>query len=75
MLFRGSTYLITERPEYIKNIIDIIRTDNIVYSSDYPHWDFDHPSGVDKHLRSQFSAEEREQVLHRTPVEAFGLET
>ncbi|NHN48089.1 amidohydrolase [Halostella sp. JP-L12] len=61
-------------PEHMKNIIDMVGTDSIVYASDYPHWDFDHPSGVDKHLRSQFCAEQRRQVLHETPAEAFHLD-
>lgn len=61
-------------PTHMNELIEMLGTENLMYASDYPHWDFDHPSGVDKHLRSQFSAEQRQQVLYDTPVEAFKLD-
>lgn len=60
-------------PNHMKSIIEVVGPENIMFSSDYPHWDFDHPSGLDKHLRSQFDAEQRRQVMYETPVEAFKL--
>jgi len=62
-----------ENVTQIQEMIDLIGTENIMFASDYPHWDFDHPMELDKHLRNVFTEEEREQVLYDTPVEAFGL--
>lgn len=41
---------------------------NIVFSSDYPHWDFDPP---DRFLPSCFTAEERERILWRNAAELY----
>lgn len=62
-----------EQARQLQNVMDVIGVDSIMFSSDYPHWDFDHPTELDKHLRSLFSEEEREKVLLETPKEAFGL--
>jgi predicted TIM-barrel fold metal-dependent hydrolase len=61
-------------PDHLHQILGIIGAENIMFASDYPHWDFDHPDALDKHLRAHLDAEQREQVLRQTPVEAFGLE-
>jgi len=58
---------------HMRKIIEIVGTDSLIFSSDYPHWDFDNPSEVDRHLRRQFSEEELEQVLFETPNEAWNL--
>jgi predicted TIM-barrel fold metal-dependent hydrolase len=33
----------TEEPEHIMNVMNWIGMDRIMFSSDYPHWDFDDP--------------------------------
>jgi len=63
-----------ETVEQLRDFIDVIGTESIMFASDYPHWDFDHPMELDKHLRSVFTAEQREQVFWKTPAEAFGLD-
>jgi len=35
-----------EKPHHIVDILDWIGWDRIMFSSDYPHWDFDHPKYV-----------------------------
>lgn len=60
-------------PDHFDSIINIIGSDSLLFASDYPHWDFDHPRAFDKHLRSQFTSEEREKILYKNPKEAFGL--
>ena len=60
-------------PQHIQEVIDIIGAESIMFASDYPHWDFDHPTELDKHLHAHFNPEEREQILYKTPNKAFGL--
>lgn len=62
-----------DTPSHLNQILDILGAENIMFASDYPHWDFDHPDALDKHLRAHFDERQREQVLHETPIEAFGL--
>ena len=61
-------------PAEMKAMIDLVGTDSIMFASDYPHWDFDHPSELGNYLASMYEADEREQVLSGTPAEAFGIE-
>jgi hypothetical protein len=58
----------------IRQMIDVVGTESIMFASDFPHWDFDHPMELDKHLRNVFTEEEREQVFWKTPAEAFDLD-
>jgi uncharacterized protein len=32
-----------ETPRHLEDIIDWIGWDRLLFSTDYPHWDFDHP--------------------------------
>lgn len=61
-------------PSELAQIIDIVGTDRLMFSTDYPHWDFDHPEGLDKYIRTTFSKEERDQVLHGTASNVFGID-
>jgi predicted TIM-barrel fold metal-dependent hydrolase len=59
-------------PEHMKAILDIIGTDSLLFSTDFPHHDFDHPTALDGFLQ-HFSPEEREQVLHGNAENVFGI--
>lgn len=59
---------------HMGEMIDIIGTESIMFATDYPHWDFDNPRELDKHLQAMYTDEEREQVLSGTPAEAFDLD-
>jgi predicted TIM-barrel fold metal-dependent hydrolase len=61
-------------PTHMQQMIDIMGTDSIMFASDYPHWDFDHPDELGTHLRTTFTEAERTQVLNETPKEVFGLD-
>lgn len=60
-------------PAHLTDVLQIVGADRLMFSSDYPHWDFDELSSVDDHLRRSFSAADREQVLHGNATEVFGL--
>lgn len=60
-------------PRDLRKIIDIIGAESLMFATDYPHWDFDHPEGLDKHMRAHFSDEEREMILHGNAESAFDL--
>lgn len=58
----------------IQTIIDLVGTDSILFASDYPHWDFDHPTELDNHLRMWFDEDQRRKVLHENAAEIFDLD-
>ncbi|WP_405083555.1 amidohydrolase family protein [Paenibacillus psychroresistens] len=64
--------------QYLEQIIEMSgMEDNIMYSSDYPHWDFDNPKVVmasfSKRIRSKIMAENAMNLykLKKEPLEAF----
>jgi predicted TIM-barrel fold metal-dependent hydrolase len=59
--------------DHIRQMIEIIGTDSLMFASDYPHWDFDHPSALNEHLRNMYSVEERSQILHGNANRVFDL--
>ena len=61
-------------PAHMGDLIDMVGVDSLLFASDYPHWDFDHPSELDAHLRSQFDVEEREKVLAGNAARIFDLD-
>jgi hypothetical protein len=42
-------------------------------STDYPHWDFDHPDALDQQIRRFNDEETRLRILSGTAAEAFEL--
>ncbi len=76
---RESCYVSTQplgeplSPKHMHHLIDVVGADNIMFASDYPHWDFDHPDGLDRHLREMFDEEQRQKVLFENANEVFGL--
>lgn len=60
-------------PTMLKQMIELVGVDSVMFATDYPHWDFDNPESVDKHLQANFEPEDREKVLYKNAVEAFDL--
>ncbi len=58
---------------HMQSLLDIVGTDSLLFASDYPHWDFDHPSELATHLRARFDAAERSKVLSENATEVFDL--
>lgn len=54
-------------------LIEAVGTDSILFATDYPHWDFDHPEGLEKHLTSSFDEGERKKVLSENAMEVFDI--
>lgn len=60
-------------PQHMNQTLDMIGLDSIVFSSDYPHFDFDHPTALDSFLQ-RFSQEERDRVLHQNAADLLGMD-
>jgi len=60
-------------PAHLDAIIDVLGPENLMLSTDYPHWDFDHPDALDKHVRRFGDDGARERILSGTAIEAFDL--
>lgn len=62
-----------QNPEHLQDIINVMGTDRLMLATDYPHWDFDHPDALGKHIRTFFDEDVREQVLSGNAIKAFDL--
>jgi predicted TIM-barrel fold metal-dependent hydrolase len=62
-----------ENPEHLSMVVEMLGAERLMLSTDFPHWDFDHPDALDRHVRRFFSDEDRERVMSETAAEAFGL--
>jgi hypothetical protein len=60
-------------PADLEQIMDLIGAESVMFASDYPHWDFDHPDAFDQHLRRRFSENERSKVLSGNAEEVFNV--
>jgi hypothetical protein len=61
-------------PQQMRQIIKLLGIGSILFSSDYPHYDFDHPSALYNHLRNHFDDQERAQILTENPLAVYGIE-
>ncbi|CAH1191443.1 hypothetical protein PAECIP111891_00005 [Paenibacillus allorhizoplanae] len=60
------------KPEHINQILDMLGADNMVmFSSDYPHWDFDNPKMALQPIRKDL----RQRILVDNALELYGHET
>lgn len=64
-----------ERPdnmEHLKHVMEMIGgPDQILFASDYPHWDFDHPRTITE--LPFLSEKQKAKILSRNAEEVFGL--
>jgi predicted TIM-barrel fold metal-dependent hydrolase len=61
-----------EQPNHLNDILDMINGDHmIMYSSDYPHWDFDNPQVAMRQIRR----DRREKILADNATNLYGLHT
>lgn len=60
-------------PTHLKAIMDIVGLDSLVFSSDYPHHDFDYLPALEQ-LVQHYSAEEREKLFYKNAAKIFSVE-
>ena len=60
----------TEEPGHLREIIDWIGWDRLLFSTDYPHWDFDDPRYT---FRIQLTDAERQGVFRDNARKVFRL--
>ncbi len=63
-----------ENAKDMERIIELVRPESIMFSTDYPHWDFDNPESIANIFRT-FSAEESNQVFNGNAIDVFNLNT
>jgi predicted TIM-barrel fold metal-dependent hydrolase len=59
-----------EHPDDLRQVFEWIGWDRMVYSSDYPHWDFDDPHQA---WRFQMTAAEKRSVLHDNALAVYSF--
>lgn len=65
-----------EEPEderHIKQLLEMVGADMLMFSTDYPHFDFDSTESFLQKL-SNFSGEEQEKILHKNASEVYGID-
>lgn len=58
-------------PDYIRPIVDLVGSDSLMFSSDYPHLDFDHSDYLFSALRSNFDPADVANVYGQTGLEIY----
>lgn len=56
-----------------RDVIDLIGPDNILFSTDHPHSDFDDPSSVINKYFSHLSDDEIDKIMYKNSSDVFGL--
>ncbi|MFB6160582.1 MAG: amidohydrolase family protein [Haloferacaceae archaeon] len=62
-----------EHPEHLGMALEMAGPDNVMYSSDLPHPDFDPPEELFDRIRGRFDAETVDRIMGGTAVDLFGL--
>lgn len=60
-----------KEPDYLHSIVRLLGPDNLMFSSDYPHLDFDHSDELLRGLRGELSNEELANIYGGTALEVF----
>lgn len=61
-----------KQPEYIKNVMESMGIGNIMFSTDYPHFDFDHTNELLDRL-GHLDEGDKEQIAGLTAIELFDI--
>jgi hypothetical protein len=60
-----------DSPEYLANIVRMLGVENLMFSSDFPHFDYDEPEAVFARLRRSTDDEELTGIYGGTALEVF----
>jgi hypothetical protein len=60
-----------EKPEHMADIIDWLGWDRLMFSSDYPHWDFDDPRQT---FKIRLTEEQKAKVFGGNAKALYGLQ-
>ncbi len=63
----------TTDPEYLEAMVRLLGPESLLFSSDYPHLDFDHSDALFRAIRSAFDEETVAAVYGGTARRVFGL--
>jgi predicted TIM-barrel fold metal-dependent hydrolase len=69
--FYFGTQPLEENHDFLESTINHIGPDQIMYASDYPHWDYDEPSVIDN--LNFLSDKQKENILGETASRVFGI--
>jgi len=58
---------------HIKSILDMLGSESLMFATDYPHFDVDSTESFIQ-LLSDFSEDEREQILYKNAAEVYGID-
>jgi uncharacterized protein len=61
-----------DKPGQMEAIMDAVGRSQILYASDYPHWDCDMPSSIND--MGFLSLEDRENIFYRNALRAFDVD-
>jgi predicted TIM-barrel fold metal-dependent hydrolase len=59
-------------PEHLIKMIDIVGPESIIFSSDHPHYDHDHPAIMNETLR-RIPDEDRDKILYKNAAEVYNI--
>ena len=60
-----------QKPQHLRETIDWIGWDRILFSTDYPHWDFDDPKHA---FKIRLSEQERAMIFRDNAAKLYGLD-
>ena len=67
--FTTQPFIEAESPRHVRAFCEIIHGEStLLYSSDYPHWDFDDP----RRVLNDLDAVTRRRILYSNAVEFYG---
>ena len=59
-----------ENPEDLAGIMQLVGHDRLMFSTDYPHWDFDHPQRA---FKIQLTEQQRAQLFRDNAKALYAL--
>jgi hypothetical protein len=63
----------TGDPDYVASMVELMGPESLLFSSDYPHLDFDHSADLFRVLRSRLGETAARNVYGETALEVFGF--